>query len=173
VDGDAGRDLKPSPRRLTQLLREQVTMPDGARRRPTDVLCDPGGDPPLVIGYAVAGRLVACDGGENVSAGGIRLVRDVLDVQVLDREGRHRGRVGDVELEPDGAGRLRVVAVETGIRPVLDRCGLSRIWPGAPSDRIAWSQLHPSVGRAHALVSRAPRSARYHRVLRVRRRAPS
>jgi hypothetical protein len=171
VDADSGGRLKPT-RRLTELLREPVTGPDGRVRRPSDVICDPSHDPPLVTGFAVAGRSVAWDGGD-IPSGGIRLVRDVLDVQVLDLDGRHRGRVGEVELEPDADGRLRVVAVETGLRPVLDRCDLGWIWPGAPSDRITWSQLHPSVGRAHALVSQTPRPARYHRVMRARRRAPS
>jgi hypothetical protein len=161
-------------RRLTQLLRDPVPVPvpGSGSRRPTDLICDPAQNPPLVTGYLVAGRLVAA--GADAPSEGLRLVRDVLDVQVLDRQGRHRGRVGEVELALDDGGRLRVVGVETGLRPVLARCGLGWLWRDAPSQRIAWAQLEPSLGRARALVSQAGgRPARYHRVMRVRRRAPS
>ena len=98
---------------------------------------------------------------------------DLLDVQVLDRSGRHRGRVGEVELARGSEGELVMSAVETGLRPVLARLGLRRLAKRAPADRIPWAHLHPQVGRVHAFsadIHEPPR--RFHRVMRARRRPP-
>ena len=165
---------------LTALLHEPVLDVEG---RPIgharELIADAGASPPEVTGMIVGGRRVALGtatpltAGDAVPRGDLLLVRDLLDVQVLDRSGRHRGRVGEVELGRGSEGALVVSAVETGLRPVLARLGLRRLARRAPADRIPWAHLHPQVGRAHAFSAELhdpPR--RFHRVMRARRRPP-
>jgi hypothetical protein len=160
VVGRAGVTL-----RLTELLRR------GARPGPriTEVICEHNSERPRVLELVTGGASVHRDVGD-----GVRLVRDVLDVQVVDESGHRCGRVGEVLLERDG-GELYVTAVEIGVRPVLRRCHLGWIWGGAPTRLIPWGSLQPRPGRVHALISPPvpKRGRRYHRVLRARRRAPS
>ena len=44
----------------------------------------------------------------------LRLAHDVLDAQLVDRQGRRCGKVDGIVLERDRDGRLRVVALEVG-----------------------------------------------------------
>jgi len=150
--------------RLTELLR---------RERIADLVCEPVGERPRVLGRVAGGVVIGSDGRPR-PADGLWLVRDVLDVQLVDRAGRRGGRVGEVLLDHVVNG-LALVAVETGIRPVLARCGIARIWPNAPSRVISWAEIDRlPPGRGHALVTpAAPRRRRYRGVLRARRRAPS
>jgi len=145
-------------------------------RRIRDLIADVRVDPPVVTGAVVDGRRVCWPLSEHrvtEPAGDLLLVRDLLDVQVIDRAGRHRGRVGDVELAEDEKGRLRVVAVETGLAPVLRRLGLGGLSTHASSRRLAWHELHAEAGRPHAVRSQQPPPRHlYRRVLRVRRRPP-
>ena len=153
--------------RLTRLLRHDPSGPSG---RVTDLICEAAGANPRVIGRVLGGTPIAPGGGPEPH--GVWLVRDVLDVQIVDRDGRHCGRVGEVLLEQRDGG-LFVAAVVTGIRPVLERCGLAWIWPGAPSRMIAWREIRRQPGRAHAYVAPAAPRRRYRGVLRARRHAPS
>jgi hypothetical protein len=59
----------------------------------------------------------------------MRLVRDVLDAQVVDRNGRKMGRVDGIILDVEPAMPPRVAAIEIGpsvlghrINPTLGRC---------------------------------------------------
>jgi hypothetical protein len=162
---------------LTRLLRTTLSNRSGAAvGRPREVIADTSALTPVVTGVDVHGRRMTLSGSvvEDCSAAGdLLLVRDLLDVQVLDANGHHRGRVGEVELEPTADGSLEVVAVETGLRPVLRRLGLRWLAGRASSDRLTWSQLHPQAGRTHAYRTElAGRPRRFHGVLRARRRAP-
>ena len=163
---------------LTGLLRTPLATGTGARvGRAAEVIADRAHDPPLVTGVDVHGRRLRLGPGETVGegapAGDLLLVCDVLDVQVLDRKGRHRGRVGEVELRRRDDGALEVVAVETGLRPVLRRLHLGRLAARASYDRIEWPHLHPQVGRTHAYRAElADRPRRFRGVLRARRRTP-
>jgi len=150
---------------LTRLLRKGVR----------ELIADTRESPPVVTGAVVDGRRVRWPPSDKAAEppGDLLLVRDLLDVQVIDRAGRHRGRVGDVELAEDEKGRLRVVAVETGLAPVLRRLGLGGLSTHASSGRLAWHELHAEAGRPHAVRSQQPPPRHlYRRVLRVRRRPP-
>jgi hypothetical protein len=137
------------------------------------VIADRSHTPPVVTGVVVHGKRMSWPELEGAVVGDLLLVRDVLDVQMLDRAGRHRGRVGDIELETDAHGALRVVAVETGLRPVLERLRLGLLARRASSDRIPWEELHPLAGRAHAFTATMPeRPNRFEGVMRARRRSP-
>jgi len=145
-------------------------------RRVHDLIADVRVDPPVVTGAVVDGRRVCWPLSEHPEAeptGDLLLVRDLLDVQVIDRAGRHRGRVGDVELAEDEDGRMRVVAVETGLAPVLRRLGLGVLSTHASFGRLAWNELHTASERPHAVRSeQAPPRHLYRGGLRVRRRPP-
>jgi sporulation protein YlmC with PRC-barrel domain len=161
-------------RTLTQILRLSITGPDGrSLGRPSDVIAGGSRLAPVVTGVVVGGKRLPWSSSEAPVDGDLFLVRDVLDVQVLDRQGRHRGRVGQVELKEDAAGTLHVVAVETGLRPVLNRLGLGWLARRATSDRIPWAELHPLAGRAHAFRAELPdRPRRFQGVMRARHRPP-
>ena len=144
-------------------------------RRVRELIADARVDPPLVTGAVVDGRRVRwpLTGALGQPEGELLLVRDLLDVQVIDRDGRHRGRVGEVELVADAEGRLRVAAVETGLAPVLRRLGLKRFARLASSARLEWGDLATAPERPHAVRSRMPPPRHMFKgVLRVRRRPP-
>jgi CBS domain-containing protein len=88
----------------------------------------------------------------------LRLVRDVLDAQIVDVAGARVVRVADVLLERRGAG-LRVVAVDVGPAALLRRLGLRRLTASMEPRAIAWDALHPASGRAHALALATPGAA--------------
>lgn len=87
----------------------------------------------------------------------ILLVRDVLDTQVIDVVGQRLARVADVLLarRPDAA--LEPVGVEVGFAGVLRRLGLRRAALG--EDVVAWSDLHLTSERGHAVQLSTPRAA--------------
>jgi sporulation protein YlmC with PRC-barrel domain len=60
---------------------------------------------------------------ENRLTGAIDGVLHLLDRQLLDRDGAFLGKVDDVELTPDAAGRLVITALLTGPAALLDRFG--------------------------------------------------
>jgi hypothetical protein len=159
---------------LTDLLRTPLADEAGlVVGRPSEVIADASGARPVITGVDVRGRRRSLAGegvvGDGSPQGDLLLVRDLLDVQVLDRRDRHRGRVGDVELATH-RGVIEVVAVETGLRPVLRRLGLGRLAGRASFDRVEWAHLHPGVGRAHAYTAElADRPSRFWGVVRARR----
>jgi hypothetical protein len=79
------------------------------------------------------------------------LVRDVLDVQIVDTAGKRLVRVGDVEIadEPDGP---VVAGVEVGVGAVLRRLLLRRLAERAGIQTVAWEHLHVASGRGHQVL---------------------
>ena len=192
--------------RLTDLLGRRVLDDTGRLAgRVADLVVDHEEAYPRVVAVAVReGRSVrfapfaGVDGGETVIRGerratapdGLRLVRDLLDAQVVDIAGRRLARVGEIDLAPC-EGALRAVAVDVGLAPVARRLGLRRLARRLPSDVIDWQGIHFVSGRGHQVqlaspaaaihrltpqeradVLARPRRRRYH-VMRARKRAPS
>ncbi|BBY63823.1 magnesium and cobalt transport protein CorA [Mycolicibacterium helvum] len=92
----------------------------------------------------------------------ILLVRDVLDTQVVDVVGQRLARVADVVLARTPAGRFELAGVEVGFGAVLRRLKLGRIAGPAARDAIAWSDLHLTSERGHAVQLASPLAAVHH-----------
>lgn len=81
-----------------------------------------------------------------------RLVRDVLDTQIVDVRGRRLTRVADVVLAvPDSGAPAVVTAVDVSAAAVLRRLGLRRLAARMPTRELAWSDLHPLHDPARTL----------------------
>lgn len=89
----------------------------------------------------------------------ILLVRDVLDTQIVDIAGQRLARVADVVLARTTDGHLELVGVEVGFGAVLRRLGLDRLAARASRDAVAWTDLHLTSERGHAVQLATPRSA--------------
>ena len=87
----------------------------------------------------------------------ILLMRDVLDTQIVDVVGQRLARVADVLLARVRGGRLELLGVEVGFSGVLRRLGLRRVRSG--EDIVAWSDLHLTSERGHAVQLSTPRAA--------------
>lgn len=87
----------------------------------------------------------------------ILLVRDVLDTQIVDVVGQRLARVADVVLARVRGGRLELLGVEVGFSGVLRRLGVRRVRSG--EDIVAWSDLHLTSERGHAVQLATPRAA--------------
>ena len=87
----------------------------------------------------------------------IMLNRDVLDTQIVDVVGQRLARVADVVLGRTRDGRLELLGAEVGFTGVLRRLGLRRMPAG--EDIVAWSDLHLTSDRGHAVQLATPRSA--------------
>ncbi len=85
------------------------------------------------------------------------LKRDVLDTQIVDVSGQRLARVADVVLRRTPGGRLELLGVEVGFGGVLRRLGLRRLPAG--EDIVAWSDLHLTSERGHAVQLSTPRAA--------------
>ena len=92
----------------------------------------------------------------------ILLVRDVLDTQIIDVVGQRLARVADVVLTRTADDRLELVGVEVGFGGVLRRLGLRRLAARAGEDVVAWTDLHLTSERGHAVQLATPRSAVNH-----------
>jgi sporulation protein YlmC with PRC-barrel domain len=92
----------------------------------------------------------------------ILLIRDVIDTQIIDVVGQRLARVADVLLTRTATGRLALVGVEVGFGGVLRRLGLQRLAARADEDIVAWSDLHLTSERGHAVQLATPRSAVHH-----------
>ena len=91
----------------------------------------------------------------------ILLGRDVLDTQIVDVVGHRLARVADVVLARSDH-RLELVGVEVGFAGVLRRLGLHRLAARAGEDAVAWTDLHLTSERGHAVQLATPRSAVHH-----------
>ena len=89
----------------------------------------------------------------------ILLVRDVLDTQIVDIVGQRVARVADVVLARTPDGRIEVVGVHVGFSAVLRRLGLGRLAARVRNDAVAWTDLHLTSDRGHAVQLATPRSA--------------
>ena len=92
----------------------------------------------------------------------ILLARDVLDTQIVDIAGRRMARVADVILTRCANGRLELVGVDVGFAAVLRRLGLRRLAAHISEDIVAWTDLHLTSERGHAVQLATPRSAVHH-----------
>ena len=92
-----------------------------------------------------------------LEANEILLKRDVLDTQIIDVVGQRLARVADVVLARTAGGRLELLGVEVGFGGVLRRLGMRRVPPG--EDIVAWSDLHLTSERGHAVQLSTPRAA--------------
>jgi magnesium transporter len=78
------------------------------------------------------------------------LVKDLLDKQIVDVDGRKVVRINDIELANTG-GRLRVVAADVGVAGLLRRLGLKSfgrrftptIYRAVPRSMISWDSVAP------------------------------
>lgn len=91
----------------------------------------------------------------------IMLARDVLDTQVVDVVGQRLARVADVVLTRTSEGRLELLGVEVGFGGVLRRLRLPALIRSG-EDIVAWSDLHLTSERGHAVQLGTPRSAVHH-----------
>jgi hypothetical protein len=89
----------------------------------------------------------------------ILLGRDVLDTQVVDVAGQRLARVADVVLAHRAGGVVEVVGVEVGFAGVLRRLGLGPLARRMQRNNVAWSDLHLTSERGHAVQLAMPRSA--------------
>lgn len=132
------------------------------------VLRQAGGHPAMLPWSAVErfhpGRVVLAGepaveafAGAELAAAEIMLKRDVLDTQIVDVVGQRLARVADVLLTRTPGGRLELIGVEVGFTGVLRRLGLPRI-PGG-QDMVAWTDLHLTSERGHAVQLSTPRAA--------------
>ena len=92
----------------------------------------------------------------------ILLVRDVLDTQIVDLVGQRLARVADVVLTRTADDRLELVGAEVGFGGVLRRLGLRRLAARDGEDCVAWTDLHLTSERGHAVQLATPRSAVHH-----------
>jgi hypothetical protein len=99
---------------------------------------------------------------EALSTDEILLMRDVIDTQIIDVVGQRLARVSDVLLTRTASGRLELVGVDVGFGGVLRRLGLHRLAARADEDVVAWTDLHLTSERGHAVQLATPRSAVHH-----------
>ena len=92
----------------------------------------------------------------------ILLVRDVLDSQIVDVVGQRLARVADVVLTRTADARLELVGAEVGFAAVVGRLGLRRLAGRDGEDCGAWTDLHLTSERGHAVQLATPRSAVHH-----------
>jgi hypothetical protein len=92
----------------------------------------------------------------------ILLGRDVLDTQLIDVVGQRLARVAEVVLARTSHNRLEALGVEVGFGGVLRRLGLRRLAARAGEDALAWTDLHLTSERGHAVQLATPRSAVHH-----------
>lgn len=108
------------------------------------------------IGFAVASAA------DRLGDDEILLNRDVLDTQIVDVAGQRLARVADVVLSETAEKRLMLVGVEVGFGGVLRRLGLAFLAAHLRDDVVAWTDLHLTSERGHAVQLATPRSAVHH-----------
>lgn len=96
---------------------------------------------------------------ESLSPDEILLARDVLDTQIVDVVGQRMARVADIVLARTAGSGLELLGVEVGFGAVLRRLGLGAWVPRTAGDMVAWSDLHLTSERGHAVQLSTPRAA--------------
>ena len=91
--------------------------------------------------------------------GELRLVRDVLDTQIIDVAGKRLARVSEVLLTRIDA-TLRVAAVEVGAAGVWRRLGVQRLAEGRSEQAVDWRDLHLTSAARARPAARDTRGAR-------------
>ncbi|MGI8622171.1 MAG: hypothetical protein ACR2NB_01485 [Solirubrobacteraceae bacterium] len=95
--------------------------------------------------FEEAGTLLAAGAsllaGSEVGEDELWVMRDVVDTQIVDLDGRRVVRAADAQLEME-AGALRLTGVDVSAVAVLRRLGLVRLGRRASHDVIAWEDLH-------------------------------
>lgn len=115
----------------------------------------------LTVDTADTGRYAVDDVSEALGEHEIMLGRDVLDTQVVDVVGTRLARVADVVLARTPNGRLELLGVEVGFGGVLRRLRLPALVRSG-EDIVAWTDLHLTSERGHAVQLGTPRSAVHH-----------
>ena len=115
----------------------------------------------LAVDPADSERYAVDDVDEALGEREIMLARDVLDTQVVDVVGQRLARVADVVLARTPEGRLELLGVEVGFSGVLRRLRLPAL-ARSGEDIVAWSDLHLTSERGHAVLLATPRSAVHH-----------
>lgn len=154
-------DERPGPCLVERLLVQRHRAPDllppwaavESFRHTGLVLADGTDDPATFATTSIA---------DTLGADEILLGRDVLDTQVVDVVGQRLARVAEVVLARAGQNRLELVGVEVGIGGVLRRLGLPRLAARSGEDALAWTDLHLTSERGHAVQLATPRSTVHH-----------
>ena len=115
----------------------------------------------LTVDAADTGRYAVDGVTEALGEHEIMLARDVLDTQIVDVVGTRLARVADVVLTRTAEGRLELLGVEVGFGGVLRRLRLPELIRSG-EDIVAWSALHLTSERGHAVQLATPRSAVHH-----------
>jgi len=164
------RPVRDTSGRRIGRVRDVLAEASGPNPRVTALVTDGGRVPwAAVASLSRDGATVSAEPRGGGPAGELGLRRDVLDHQLLDPDGRHVTRVGDVHLAAD-AGGLHVAGIEVGPAPVVRRLGLRRVANRLPPRTIAWEQLDAEALHRHLLELGPGR--RFGRLIR-RRRAPA
>jgi sporulation protein YlmC with PRC-barrel domain len=160
ADLTVGLDNQATPHLVERLLVRRNRFPDMLmpwavieRLGNAGVLLRPGTDPASFAINAITNTLRESE---------ILLKRDVLDTQIIDVLGQRLARVADVLLNYTADERLELVGVDVGFVGVLRRLGLRRLAALAQEDVVAWTDLHLTSERGHAVQLATPRSAVNH-----------
>ena len=97
------------------------------------------------------------DAPAGAEADELRLMRDVVDTQIVDVNGRHFLRVADVELERRD-GELFVAGVDVGTGSLLRRLGLRRLARRFRGRSVRWGDLYATSPAAHVMQLRVDRA---------------
>jgi CBS domain-containing protein len=114
-----------------------------------------------VSGFERSAVTLACRAGEldedsDPPGDALRLMRDVVDTQIVDVSGRRFRRVADVELERSGH-ELVVAGVDVGSASILRRLGLRALARRFRGRSVPWRDIYVASPAAHALQLRVDR----------------
>jgi magnesium transporter len=108
-------------------------------------------------GVTLRGAAAELDTPAEPGADELRLMRDVVDTQIVDVGGRRFLRVADVELERRD-GELLVAGVDVGVGSLFRRLGLTRLARRFRSRSVPWRDLYATSPAAHVMQLRMDRA---------------
>jgi len=108
-------------------------------------------------GVTLRGTAAELDFDAGLGEDELRLMRDIVDTQIVDVTGRRFVRVADVELERRG-GELLVAGVDVGAAALIRRLGLRRLARRLPGRSVPWADLYAASPAAHAIQLRVDRA---------------